>query len=333
METLQASLLSERRENVEVIRPQLPQTTLSETVPGVLEHLLHSFLVSRKINDFVSWYYTPMALNFTAKLKPAAIVYDCMDELAAFQGAPRELQGYEAELLKKADVVFTGGRSLYESKVKTYPKALLFPSSIDRAHFASARTEQAEPEDQVEIPHPRAGFYGVLDERLDRELLAALAKLRPEIHFVMIGPVVKIRLEDLPQADNLHYLGKKSYRELPAYLAGWDVAILPFALNEATRFISPTKTPEYLAAGRPVVSTPIRDVVRDYGDCGLVAIAATPEEFADALDHVVSGMTEGWASAVDAVLAANSWDQTWSRMWSEVEQVLRHKNASLNVEA
>ena len=224
-----------------------------------------------------------MALGFSSHLDPELTVYDCMDELSAFLGAPAQLAERELALFDKADVVFTGGLSLYESKQRQHPNVHAFPSSIDVAHFARANDapiDASEPGDQAGIPHPRAGFYGVVDERFDVGLLAEVARLRPEVHFIILGPVVKIDPATLPHAANIHYLEGKSYDELPSYLAGWDVALLPFALNEATRFISPTKTPEYLAAGKPVVSTPIHDVVRGYGNAGLVEIADTSDAFA-----------------------------------------------------
>jgi len=198
-----------------------------------------------------------------------------------------------------------------------------FPSSVDVPHFAQARTA-AEPEDQAHIPHPRLGFYGVIDERFDIDLLGAMAALRPDWHFVMLGPVVKIDPARLPSAPNVHYLGMRGYADLPRYLSGWDVAVMPFALNEATRFISPTKTPEFLASGRPVVSTPIRDVVRTYGDTGLVQIAATPEEFVAACERALSeeGRSSRWLAEVDRTLSDMSWDQTWGRMKGLIECVI-----------
>ncbi len=283
--------------------------------------LLADLLRARGINRYVAWYYTPMALGFTAELRPEATVYDCMDELSGFLHAPQELREREQQLFRAADVVFTGGMSLYESKRRQHSNVHAFPSSIDVAHFRGAAGERPDPADQASIPHPRAGFYGVLDERFDIALLAEVARLRPHIHFVLIGPVVKIDAATLPAGNNLHYLGSKTYTELPAYLAGWDVATLPFALNESTRFISPTKTPEYLAAGKPVVSTPIHDVVRGYGDEGLVAIAATAEEFAEALDKALTPPDAAWREAVEAKLATNSWDKTWAAMWEEIERV------------
>jgi glycosyltransferase involved in cell wall biosynthesis len=282
-------------------------------------YLLDSYLAEQRIIDFIAWYYTPMALPFSCHLNPEVVVYDCMDELSAFQGAPPELVDQERMLFHRADVVFTGGASLFGSKQNQHSNVHLFPSAIDREHFAVARRPQEDPADQASIPHPRIGFFGVLDERLDGALLREAAGLHPDWHFVLTGPVVKISPEELPHLPNIHYLDQKDYTELPSYLANWDVAMLPFALNRSTRYISPTKTPEYLAAGKPVVSTPIRDVVSPYGDLGLVKIGANAPEFCSAIEGLLAGKArESWLASVDAFLAGISWDSTFEQMWKRI---------------
>ena len=250
-----------------------------------------------------------------------AIVYDCMDELSGFAGAPPELGAREQELLRRADIVFTGGQTLYEAKRHAHANVHPFPSSVDVEHFARARAQQPDPPQQAPIAHPRVGFFGVIDERLDIDLVAGAAAARPDWQFVMIGPIVKIDRSLLPVLPNIHYLGPKKYEELPAYLAGWDVATLPFARNEATRYISPTKTPEYLAAGKPVVSTSIRDVVRPYGMQGLARIADTVPEYVAAIDAAMTEDARERLRAVDAFLTQTSWDGTWTRMHALVHAV------------
>jgi glycosyltransferase involved in cell wall biosynthesis len=307
------------REGVRVAVPHLPDG-MDELAAGELQReLLDELLREHGVRDFVLWYYTPMALDFSRHLAPALTVYDCMDELSAFAFAPPAMVLREAELLRRANLVFTGGRSLYEAKRGRHRSVHLFPSSVDVAHFARARRPSEEPPDQASIPRPRLGYVGVIDERMDYNLLAGLAEVRPDWQIVLVGPICKVDPAELPRAANLHYLGGKPYAELPAYVAGWDVALLPFALNEATRYISPTKTPEYLAAGKPVISTPIHDVVATYGNSGLARIAATGEELVAA---VKEALTEGPAErlpAVDAFLANFSWDETWRRMWGLIE--------------
>ena len=314
---------------VHIVVPQIPAGLGAASTDTILKLLLNNLLSENLISDYALWYYTPMALSFSRHLQPRIVVFDCMDELSAFKGAPQEMKDREAELLKLADVVFTGGQSLYEAKVGRCSNLQCFPSSIEFEHFARARNITEQPADQANIPHPRIGFAGVIDERMNIELLDAAAQLRPDWHFVMIGPVVKIDPATLPRHSNIHWLGGKAYKELPAYLAGWDVAMLPFAHNESTRFISPTKTPEYLAAGKPVVSTSIMDVVRPYGTEKLVRIADTPEEFVAAIDACmnIDARSQEWRSRVDSALSQNSWDLTWQRMCKCMETRLAEKEA------
>jgi UDP-galactopyranose mutase len=267
-----------------------------------------------------------MVLSFTDHFKPLASVYDCMDELSAFKGAHPKLPALEKELFRKVDLVFTGGQSLYEAKRDQHHSVHAFPSSIDKAHFGKARTHASDPEDQALIPHPRLGFFGVIDERFDIELLDQVAAARPDWHFVIIGPVVKIDQETLPKHANIHYLGTKKYDELPHYLAGWDIALLLFARNESTRFISPTKTPEYLAAGKPVISTSIRDVVRPYGEMKLVEITDTPEGFIQAAEKILASSAHSeWLTKVDTFLKEISWDKTWAQMSKLIAEVIERK--------
>jgi glycosyltransferase involved in cell wall biosynthesis len=312
-------------EGVTVLTPVLPHGLSAVQIAAAQGKLLDNYIRNAALHEFIVWYYTPMALKFSDHLQPKVIVYDCMDELSAFDGAPPDLIELEQCLFDKADVVFAGGASLYAVKRTQHDNVHLFPSSIDYAHFAAARQPLAAPADQIEILHPRIGFYGVLDERLDRDLLGEVAQAHPEWHFVLVGPVVKIREEDLPRGENLHYLGQKRYEELPAYLSHWDVAMLPFAQNASTRFISPTKTPEYLAAGKPVVSTPILDVVTPYGENGLATIGGDAKEFADAIAGCLQGRTDEWLAKVDEFLAGNSWNKTFEGMRQEIQRFAQQR--------
>jgi glycosyltransferase involved in cell wall biosynthesis len=305
--------------------PHLPATLSPDEHHAWQQRLLADAIQRYVPGEFVAWFYTPMALPFTHGLDAAAVVYDCMDELSGFSGAPPALQRLEAELFKKAHIVFTGGHTLYEAKRASHANVHAFPSSVDVAHFARARRTGQDPADQAEIPAPRVGFFGVIDERMDYELLAGVAAARPEWQLVMIGPTAKVDPASLPRAANLHYLGGKSYAELPRYIAGWDVAMLPFARNDATRFISPTKTPEYLAAGKPVVSTSIRDVVRPYGQQGLARIADTVDDFVAAIDAALAEDPVERQRAADAFLTHMSWDGTWLRMRQLVEQAIAER--------
>jgi glycosyltransferase involved in cell wall biosynthesis len=314
-----------RQQGVQVLVPRFPRSIAPPDATVLQAQLLRRFFNRNHISDYLLWYYTPMAVEFTREMTPRAVVYDCMDELSAFAGAPAEIPLREKELLRRAQLVFTGGSALYEHKRNCHPNVHPFPSSVDVAHFARARVPQTDPGDQRYIPRPRLGFFGVIDERLDIRLLARLAALRPDWHIVMVGPTAKIDPSILPRAANIHYLGPKRYEELPAYLAGWDVALLPFARNEATRFISPTKTPEYLAAGKPVVSTSIRDVVRPYGTRGLARIADTPEGFAASIELAMAEDPIERQRDADAFLTQTSWDGTWTRMHRLVAAALSER--------
>lgn len=303
-----------RRDGVTVVVPELAESLNAYQRADAQRALIDQLLEREAILDYVLWYYTPMALEFTSHLAPSAIVYDCMDELSGFQGAPSVLKEREAALISRADLMLTGGQSLFEAKRRSHTNVHAFPSSVDVEHFRAARRPTPDPADQQSIPHPRLGFAGVIDERMDRALLDAVATARPDWHFVMVGPVVKIEPASLPQRPNIHYLGSKLYDDLPAYMSGWDVALLPFAHNEATRFISPTKTPEYMAAGLPAVSTSIRDVVRPYGQQGLVRIADAPEEFVAACEEALVEDRGTRLAQHDAFLLDKSWDDTWNRI-------------------
>lgn len=310
--------------NVRVVVPHLPQGMPEDAREAALMRLLDAHIASIR-GALIAWYYTPMMLPFSRHIEADVTVFDAMDELSKFKFAPVKLLDLEQELIDRADVVFTGGSSLYEAKKDRHDNVHCFPSSVDRCHFLKARARQFEPADQEDLPKPRLGFYGVIDERFDTELLDKIAQMRPNWSFVMVGPVVKISPEDLPKRPNIHYLGGKTYEQLPAYLSGWDVALMPFAMNESTQFISPTKTPEYLAGGAPVVSTPIKDVVRHYGQLEGVKFASTPEEFVAACEEALELSRDpegGWLAAADLMLSATSWDTTQARMAGLVEELL-----------
>lgn len=301
---------------VQSVRPRVPDRWSPEEQQRALSALLDQMLGLTGIEKPVLWFYTPMMWPIARHVEAAAVVYDCMDELSAFRFAPPELVAREAELMEAADVVFTGGWSIWEAKRARHDNIHAFPSSVDAAHFAQARGALADPPEQARLPRPRLGYYGVIDERLDLGLIAAVAAARPDWQIVMVGPVVKIASEDLPRAPNLHWMGQRDYVALPAWLSGWDVALMPFAMNEATRFISPTKTPEYLAGGRPVVSTPVRDVVRHYGDLAAVRIAGDAASFVAACAEALADAAAParWRDAADRMLATQSWDATFRHM-------------------
>ena len=305
----------EHKENLTIIIPHIQQGLSNEECTFQQVNLLRDLFEQENITNYYFWYYTPMALAVGNYFSPKMIIYDCMDELSLFKFAPIELKDREKELFNKADLVFTGGHNLFQAKKNSHHNIHPFPSSIDKEHFIQARNITTDEEDQVNIPHPRFGYYGVIDERFDIELIMEVAKRKPEWHFVIIGPIVKIDPETLPKLNNIHYTGPRNYEVLPKYLAGWDIAIIPFLCNDSTKYISPTKTPEYLAGGKAVISTSIIDVVTPYGVNNLVHIADTADEFIAAAEFELNRKDhEHWLQKIDLFLSQNSWDKTWSKM-------------------
>lgn len=315
-----------RRDGVDVIVPVLPESLSAREAILAQESLISDYLDARSDRP-TFWFQTPMAFSFAPIDRAGAVIYDCMDELSGFKDAPPALTFNEKQLLGRADLVFTGGRALYEAKRKKHPSVHCFPSGIDTKHFGRARDHRRNALRSMHRPaidRPRVGFAGVIDERMDVELLAAVASALPGTDFDIVGPVVKIDPELLPTGDNIRYLGMQDYAVLPELMAEWDVAMMPFACNEATRFISPTKTPEYLAAGLPVVSTSIRDVVVRYGEPGLVSIADDAASFARALEAAIETRDDpARLRAVDIALKDSSWDGIWQRMAALERQVLK----------
>ena len=315
--------ISAAADNVYVCRPH---STISN--PGfhdaqipTLQRLLLELVQREQLREYAVWFYSPMALPLMKELSPRVAVYDCMDELAAFRHAPRQLIQRENALLKVADVVFTGGPSLYRAKRDRHCAVHCFPSSVDAQHFAQAQSRANDHPAQRLLAKPRLGYFGVIDERIDLDLLAALADATPHWQLCMVGPVVKIDPASLPQRANIHYFGQQPYEELPRFVAGWDVCLLPFALNEATRYISPTKTLEYMAAERPIVSTPITDVAEPHGKC--VDIADGAAAFIAACERALRASKaelESRFALMRATLAGTSWDQTAAAMSELLEQ-------------
>jgi UDP-galactopyranose mutase len=291
-----------------------------------LAALLVDALRAEGVGDHVAWLYTPMALPLATAFDPALVVYDCMDELSLFHGAPTGLVERESRLLQRADVVFTGGPSLYRAKRHRHPDVHCLPSSVDVAHFRRALESPDEPPDQQAIGGPRFGFFGVIDERFDTALIDRMAAAHPDWQIVLVGPVVKISPASLPRRPNIHYLGQRSYAELPAYLAGWDVCLLPFALNDATRFISPTKTLEYMAAERPIVSTPVRDVADLYH--GVVHLAEGPAEFVRACERALAEPIGERIHHMRRIVGRTSWDATVRSMDFAMRHALRRRRAA-----
>jgi UDP-galactopyranose mutase len=320
--------ISKKDNGVRLITPHLnPHADSIE----VQKKLLSDFISRHKIGNYICAYMSPSFLPYTSQLDPEIIVYDCMKAFSASKVTP-EMPRLETDLMSIADLVFTGGLALYEAKCHLHQNIHAFPSSVDLSHFSKARMSQPDPIDQARIPEPRIGYFGVIDERIDQELIRAAAELRPDWHWIFVGPVSKIDPDKLPRGSNIHYLGKKDYKTLPSYLSGWDVTILPYARNDATRYLSPAKTAEYLAAGKPVVSTSIRDVVQLYGERGLVVIADEPSDFVKGIESSLL-LGRDWLNKVDASLWNISWDQIWNRMNRLVAEAWYNRKSNSNASA
>lgn len=269
--------------------------------------------VLKKKSFPIGWLYSAGFVSVLDSLDFETVVYDCMDELSLFKGASEKLIEQENNLLSAADLVYTGGKSLFESKSNKHHNVFCFPSSVDVDHFAG--NNGTIPEDLAQISKPIVGYYGVIDERIDLGLIEKSAQLMPDVSFVMIGPLCKIGEDDLPRAKNIHYLGMKSYEELPQYLNCFDFAMMPFALNDSTKFISPTKTLEYMCAHKPIISTRIKDVERDYSDC--INLIDNASDFVNA----VKNPKEGFALMYDHILEKTSWDKTAEKMNSLISKI------------
>ncbi len=303
-------------ENITVVQPKTGPTNGKQ-----LAKIAKFYAGNNNISETVFWFYSPMFVDVLDELQPGLVVFDVMDELSAFKGAPPELLAKEKKLFGFADVVFTGGKSLYESKRKHHNNVFCFPSSVEREHFETALSDLAVPVDLADVKKPIVGYYGVIDERIDLDLLGKAAEMLPGVSLVMIGPVVKISQEALPKSPNIFYPGGKQYKELPSYLKQFDIAMMPFALNESTKFISPTKTLEYMAAKKPIISSAINDVVSTFDK--EVKIFKTPEEFVQLVNYFLSEPAADKQKREKAqyeFIEATSWDKTVEKMVEIIDE-------------
>lgn len=280
--------------------------------------LQHNSELARQFREPAIWFYTPMPSPLVLEeFDPVGVVYDCMDELAQFKSAPSDIRFREKFLMSKADIVFTGGRKLYEAKSELHPCVHYFGCGVDIDHFRKAQShETVIPEDIINLSRPIVGYYGVIDERLDYELIACLSQSKPDWNIVMVGPVVKVSPEDLPRAPNIHWLGQRDYQTLPNYVKGFDVCMMPFALNEATEYINPTKTLEYMAARKPIISSAVADVVKNFAP--IVRIAHSHDDFIRQIDTLLRNPEDGELDA-GLEMARNS---TWDYIVAQIEKLI-----------
>jgi glycosyltransferase involved in cell wall biosynthesis len=321
--------ITEVQPNIVRLVPQIPQALAVNSdrdaeifLPLIRQALREHPLLAGRFDMPVQWFYSPMsAPGYLGQFGGKGVVYDCMDELASFRFAPPDIADRERFVLSKADVVFTGGYQLFESKSKHHGNVHFYGCGVDVEHYGKARLEETEvPASVASLPRPVFGYFGVIDERLDYELVAALADRFPEASVVMAGPFAKVDRAELPDRPNIHWLGQQSYSDLPALVKGFDVCLMPFALNEATKYINPTKTLEYMAGGKPVVSTAIADVVRNFTP--IVQVARSPEEFVGAVERA-------WRTPDTRLIAegierasGSSWDATVASMRHNIQEAV-----------
>lgn len=329
VEATNASFEKEVFQNVQVIRPLMPRDLTDAEYIARMQALLEELLGPGKGEDAIFWYYNPAAIRYTNHLSPALTVYDCIGDPEALPNAHEDISRLERQLMDRADVVFTPSNTVQKSRRKYNMNIHVLPSAVDREHFAQARcTEENGPEDQRTIPHPRLGFYGMINENIDTKLLKQVATLRPDWHFVFIGPVMEGCEAALPEGDNIHYLGAKSYEDLPHYLCGWDLALVPLKEDSQTRRILPAKVPEYLAAGVRVIASPLEEIVNNYGRKGLVQVVSGAEVFVAVAQSLLedSGKEKAsWLRQVDAELSGNSWDKVFQQMQEQLLLALQQK--------
>ncbi len=320
--------------NIVLLQMKMPAGRAQVWIDGERRRIVDFVLagpLGEKFREPVEWFYDPMAVTaFAGRLNGRAIVYDCMDELSLFRGAPPELVRRERELLAAADVVFAGGPRIWEAKRQLNPNCFCFGCGVDHEHFGKAQTgDLPVPAELRDLAGPIFGYIGVVDERIDYDLLAKLADSTSG-DVVMVGPVTKVDPAQFPQRPNLHWLGGRDYAQLPSYAKGFDVCLMPFAMNDATRFINPTKALEYMATGRPIVSTPIRDVVRQYSD--VVAIGNDHGAFVRECENAAARPDAGRIRRGIDLAERNSWESIVGQLEGHVEEALATK-ASLQIHA
>lgn len=279
-----------------------------------------------QFQNAVQWFYDPMTVRaFAGQMGEIATVYDCMDEYSKFSEAHPELTRREAELLARADVVFTGGRKLFEAKSRHNRNCHFYGCGVDSEHFGRARDARTSvPHDLKRAKKQAAlGFFGVVDERMDYELIAKLADANPQWSVVMIGPVLKVQEHSLPRRANLHWLGGRDYSQLPAYCKGFDLCLMPFALNEATEYINPTKALEYMATGRTIISSKVPDVVSNFGE--VVKIASSHDEFISLCQQAIAEPDYDAIERGLKLAAESTWDRIVERMEQHINDALAKK--------
>jgi glycosyltransferase involved in cell wall biosynthesis len=294
--------------------PYLPTTMETSNIKLSLKNLIDEMIFEEEILDYTCWYFSPKYIDYTRHLKPGLMVFDCFEELALLENNPGPFMTKETELMRRADLVFTSSFNLFQSKKHAHHNIHLIPNGVDHEHFVQARERLVEPDDLINIPHPRIGFFGTVDERFNHDLLMQLADLKPSYHFIVVGPIKKNDDRVLPKRTNIHYLKQKDYHALPLYLAGWDAVFFPFTKNESSKFISPVEILEALASGKQIVSTKISELV-SLSSAPFVHLADSPEDFIYGLDLSMATKNDhDIIKRIDQFLDGKSWNNIFNEI-------------------
>ncbi len=307
-----------------VITDEDPESTIHETV----EQLLTEKLKSHNTTEYICWYYSPKAINYSQKLTPKLIIFDCMDECCGYEGADTEVNESEKKLLEVTDLVFTGGRSLCNAKKLLHKNVHLFPDSIDYERF-NGNTKQAK-KNIIKKPAAKIGYFGVIDERLDLNLLDKIAANKPKWKFEIAGPIVENMHGKLPERKNITFTGDIRDEEIPSIIGEWDAAILPYSKNNSTENTAPSRLLVYFAANKNIVSTSINDIVHYFGENGMVRIADEPDDFVKALEAAIKYKPEAeWQKKVDSIIRKTTWEKTWNGMSKKINKLLSDTDQQL----
>jgi glycosyltransferase involved in cell wall biosynthesis len=311
--------------NIFVVNPlvlPLPGSALAQRLNGVLlERSLRRTLSKLSFARPILWTFLPTMNRLVGRLGERLLVYHCVDKYSEFSGVPRDaIVAMERDLVKRADLVFTSAARLLEECRPLNPHTHFITHGVDTAHFGRALDPQTPvPDDLAGIRKPVAGFFGLIADWVDLPLIRSLARERPDWSFVLIGKAAT-DLAPLQGLSNVHWLGQKPYTELPGYCRGFDVALIPFVQNELTLRVNPLKLREYLAAGLPVVSTPLPEISR-YD--GLVRLATRREEFIGGIEAALAERSPELAGRRFEAMRGESWEARVADMARLIDERVR----------
>lgn len=302
-------------ENVMVVTPHLPNPIKSNQIDSILRELIDELIFEEEIINFTLWLQTPRAFRYARDIDATTIIYECMEDYDNINNFSENLFQVEKELMENSDIIFVVSEALYQKKKFQHHNIHVFPNSADYFHFIQSRDFILDPYDQIHIPHPRIGFYGIIDQSIDLKLIDEIAQIREDLNFVFIGPLKDTKFSQLPTRKNIYYLEQKDYNLIPLYVAEWDCGLLPFCINEVTQYSSPHQTAELLMAGKPIVATHIPDISIRFGKKSLAKMASNAEDFSEKIDKaILESKEQKWKELIDNELKNETWDQVFKKM-------------------